>query len=921
MAAQLPYIGRDAELAQIGALIHGSDKLRVVCIEASGGIGKTRLLQEIYKLYANKNAKLFVADIIDFDDRALRDSENLSFKMSTRIGLNYFGDYLAAIQAYHKLEMAGVNLERLTKERLKIIKAWNSDFNKFSANRRVLYLFDTIEALKDGDGLDYLTTILSSKLINNAVFLMAGRNTNEIYRALQPALAADIQLLNLLHLDEKASELYLQEKQSLLNFNFNAPELTQKLGFISEGRPILLELAAECYAIENPPKWLVESSLKDLLALSVSELQKRKDEFERQLVLDIVQTRKPIDALILTMSHVYPLDVEMIKKILDISEAEAKKLFKVALSCTFIKTLPEQRISLHDEMRRMIVAYVQPEVDPDNIRKREESQLAAEYFKEEIEKLQKEIEKLEIQDQSDLKIFLQLEELISKHEAFSLQELEYTLFADVEKGFSLYKNIVDKAYKSRQIRIVQQFQKTIEPFVSKMTLQHGYWVKIFHGKLFNVMGQAHEAKKLFDELLSQIKTDFDPSSDAFLSIVSEIYNAIATSESKLGQLDPALKHQLECLKICEQLNNKEDIALVANQIGYIHQQRGELSEATKYLDYALDVAVRQTDEPNFDLVAGILDHMATVYALKGEYSEAEKCSRRAIEIWKLRNSSKYVARGEITLAIVYREQDKYDQAIEQFQQVINRLQEPEESEQLIRAYFNMGLTQWLQAMAEKNKDKTARARNFFDKSRELAEQYGYLSYLPGILHQSSGVYWLLGEKEEGRKLNDKAYELSKEFHDIRYAIDSLVGKAELDFSAGKRLDDSEAKQYLDRIPGYARELKEHYEDKNYNFPLFYGRMRRYEAEVAFRRKEYQLALDKFAEGLILINDHGGFGRLSIARELENLAQYLADLPSKAISEQWLFYLRNYWANLSDKEKHTSLVRWCDDKILQAKLGI
>jgi predicted ATPase len=47
MAEEIPFIGREDELARLDALIRQWGTLQVVCISGPGGIGKTRLLQEV----------------------------------------------------------------------------------------------------------------------------------------------------------------------------------------------------------------------------------------------------------------------------------------------------------------------------------------------------------------------------------------------------------------------------------------------------------------------------------------------------------------------------------------------------------------------------------------------------------------------------------------------------------------------------------------------------------------------------------------------------------------------------------------------------------------------------------------------------------------------------------------------------------
>lgn len=70
MFHRMPFIGRHIELNQIDEVIQQWDTRQVICLHGPGGIGKTRLLEEIC-LQHKPNNSLLTASIIDFDDLAL----------------------------------------------------------------------------------------------------------------------------------------------------------------------------------------------------------------------------------------------------------------------------------------------------------------------------------------------------------------------------------------------------------------------------------------------------------------------------------------------------------------------------------------------------------------------------------------------------------------------------------------------------------------------------------------------------------------------------------------------------------------------------------------------------------------------------------------------------------------------------------
>ena len=59
------FIGREEELALIDQMVNEWNTLRIFCIYGPGGIGKTRLLQEVKKRYQRQKS-VTIPDIIDF---------------------------------------------------------------------------------------------------------------------------------------------------------------------------------------------------------------------------------------------------------------------------------------------------------------------------------------------------------------------------------------------------------------------------------------------------------------------------------------------------------------------------------------------------------------------------------------------------------------------------------------------------------------------------------------------------------------------------------------------------------------------------------------------------------------------------------------------------------------------------------------
>ena len=114
------------------------------------------------------------------------------------------------------------------------------------------------------------------------------------------------------------------------------------------------------------------------------------------------------------------------------------------------------------------------------------------------------------------------------------------------------------------------------------------------------------------------------------------------------------------------------------------------------------------------------------------------------------------------------------------------------------------------------------------------------------------------------------------------------------------------------------ECKEEYEDKEYPYPLFYGRMRRIQADIAFENENYEIALSGYSRGISEISQHGGYGMYFIEAELANLSKRLESF-SQEEALQWIIHLKNYWTDNAAEDKIDVLVDWCDEQIIDSKL--
>lgn len=884
MPSQKQFFGRIEEISKINELIDKWGTSQLILVSGEGGIGKTRLLKEIQSRSHNKDlhqGPIYVPGIIDFDDPTLQSPGVIRRKVSKLLGDEHFESYLNTMLEWRKLELSGAEAEGLEQKGEEIHEKFIECFNRFSAKNRVLLFFDTTDSLDNPEVKRYLSALISE--LSNCVIVIAGRDAKADRENLEHCETICLGPLN-----KQASMELLKHKLKSLSSAME-PDFVEKVIYLSEGKPILMELTLDWLVHGVPLEWLVESDLKEIKETK----EERRKEFEAQLVSSITQMRSPMDQLVLKMAHVYPLTEDMAEEILDKPVGDVSHLFEHAKSYAFVKVLPDDRISLHDEMRKMVQEYVWDEIDPIKTQRETLSNIAASFYKDKVKALKDRIRNLNDDIQADTKddssLLLQRDDLIRLYDTANLQWLKYTLQAQIENGIDLYKNLEEKARNEHRIRFVQKLTRLVRRRIDEFNSDQRYEINVRYGRLLNDMGRgnAQTAKNLFTEMLNEYKNNSKRA--------AQIYHLLGVSEVALGQFNLALEHEKKSLDLFKQLHDLASISILENYIGYINRLKGEWRRAIEYYHRAIQSAL----EMNTFRPAGIYNNLGYVYGLMGKYGVAEDYCEDAIEIWKEENHEKGVIRGEVTLANIYRDAGEYRKAISKFQKAINTLDLPDDYVTLIRAYFGLAWTQWFEGENEKVHDKLLQAKANFDRALALAKEYNFIVELPGILHQASNVYWLLGEKEKARSLNEEAYELSKVINDIRYAVDSLVGFAEFDYKDGK----------CDNIENYAEELRSSYENKGYEFPLFYGRMRRILADVAFDRCEYKKAFEFYAKGIAIMSQHGGWGRYNFGRELQNLETRIKSLSNDEVNN-WIDKLVDYWSKNASENKVADLVRWC-----------
>ncbi len=682
----------------------------------------------------------------------------------------------------------------------------------------------------------------------------------------------------------------------------------------------MIEFGVEYAYREVIPDWLESEDIETIPA----RLEKTGG-FEAEMVRHITQLRTSMDRLTLLLSRIYPLDSSDIANLLELSTEDAKKLFIDAQSYFFIKpVMSGNQISLHDIVRDLVNKYVWTEIDPDFEWRKRDSRIAAKYFEQKDYQLGPQKRILEVQLYSDNSnkapnIEFLIEELKQLREFNTIRWLWNALEADPTIGFVTWHEVTNTIRsQSKKFSFVNQLLAVVKQFEKELNFDQRFKLIIFEAKLVHALkdkGTTENEVRKLEAMLAEKSSNSSHQPD--------LCNVLGMLNAKLHLYDEALKYQQKCLSLVKEKKLASAIPGVANQVGYLYRQLNNFNEAEKYYKLGWDAAM-EVDTPNKGLtqvMASIQNNLGYLYGLQKNYIKSEQCFKAAIDMWSSVETEREIANAEIASATISVNEGNYVKAKQLLERALSRCNNEEDDNRILcRAYFHLGLNQWFSAevvdeavwdvtQVKWDSRCTKSGSRCFRKKPETGRK----------IRTGRGIAWNLAPNgqcllaswvskvrslfaRQALKLNDRSYHTSLEYNDRRYAIDSLVGKAEFDYYA-------KVYQY---ISDYARELSDRFQSYQNTYQLYFGRMLRIEGDVAFQRANYDLAFAKYAQGIPQIFQDGGFGPDSIQHELNLLQKKIERLPIE-LSKTLIQQLKHQW------QDNKALKEWCDQQMFLTRI--
>ncbi len=791
-------IGHQQELVRFRRYLETPNERRCLYYWARGGLGKTRLLEEMHRIVIRAGGDFSSTGIIDLYHTDTHTTIDVEWAIVTGLdpAQGHFAEYRARRAEYLALLDSGAEAGVLDEHREELSKQFVRDCCKMAEVRHKLVIFfDTLELLQyessiveEKAGLDMVDTRLRTWLLAmlprlcNVLIVLAGRPKE---RMLEEAQDPQVRLENDMreafgkgYLDVLEVEPLNLEETSEFIAKLGAAEMvpSKYLAIVHRltcGKPIFLHLLVDVLgklSLEPRSLWDELKNYLPLLAASDEdpELDKARRHFEEVLVRAIFERSKWSDYLARLALMPKGFDTDLLKQVLGMEDQAAEELIKNVEHLSFIKRFkaPTQanrlhvdRLFLHDEMYRLMRL---PSVAP-HLRVNESDvadALVEKYYTPLIEGLEEDIAYEPNQDKRTAER--------DRLHKLQVERLYYQLVRRPLDGYGVYRRLSDEANRQRWpsfgmlvndefLRFYnapgrrQQFDKVGLDRKHIIRDSAEMWVERFHW-----LARYHKEVAFASDILDNPGQFYiDPTED--VAVLGNVCALWSRAWAMLRGFDDATQkrtqdmlRRLPDLEACDE-PQKLARARLGTSIGYQYRWKGALREAVDaYLD---SIRAFNALDKYHDELAIVLNNLAFAYARQGRIALARIRGKEALDINKEKGNEYSTGLTHSILAYIERVAGEYDQAIHYGECAKEVFQKLNDAHGMVRASYSIAYARRrkVRAMLDQERqgpealEELASIGQLVQSTISLADAHGLTSEIPSLKVERAKV-----SREQGR---------------------------------------------------------------------------------------------------------------------------------------------------------------------------
>lgn len=465
-------IGRKALVDAIRAAITDeSGRSHVLYFVGPGGMGKTRLLEEVAVIRKARPKRPFRwTGIIDLYHAGNHSPSGL--RQAIIDGLDpdkhFFREYRVLREIFEQKRQEGITGPTLEELRRRLDKVFQEEYAVLAAKQRLVLSFDTLELIQyesdivqDIGNVRDVDTVIKNWFLKqvsqfpNTVTLFAGRPRPKVQADFEQGFTQARQRFELFELqafNQTETQAYLKamrERRPELA-EMLTPEVRKRVFQITQGRPIYLALLIDLM--------LQGELLNDIFPLSDKFSPSEHERIvNKRLVEHLRNLPSPFGEMIYFLIYARKgLDADLLRHLMHNlwSETEIQKNLSLVGEFAFVKTRPETaQLFLHDEVYDMFDRYFQ-----DDPLYRREYELFAKYYRQRVK---------------------DMTPLLSATEELAVARLYYELQIDVRAGYYNYyvrwdedaikghETGFDMHLRDEALRFLDRYSSSDSPFYDK----------------------------------------------------------------------------------------------------------------------------------------------------------------------------------------------------------------------------------------------------------------------------------------------------------------------------------------------------------------------------------------------------------------------------------------------------------------------
>ncbi|MEK6410036.1 MAG: tetratricopeptide repeat protein [Acidobacteriota bacterium] len=236
----------------------------------------------------------------------------------------------------------------------------------------------------------------------------------------------------------------------------------------------------------------------------------------------------------------------------------------------------------------------------------------------------------------------------------------------------------------------------------------GDWVGVQNLTLAEKQERVESIKSLLADYESLSTEKRDPSTEAGLHF------RLGTLLYAVSSYEEALAESLASLKIAEELGDRAQMVDSLNQIGMIHQDRGQFETALELYERSLKLAEKLVDPVG---LAGTLHQIGRIHLERGEFDAALEHYERSLKVLAELGDRAGVARSLHQIGNISFNRGDYDAALGHYQESLRILEQIGDRAGLSSSLHNLG-------MIHQHRGEYDAARQQFERSLTIAKELG-----------------------------------------------------------------------------------------------------------------------------------------------------------------------------------------------------